>query len=262
MPRSVEIKLSLPIVLPLLELIRDHATAFEGEYRRLDQGPASGQAGSPPESSHLQTHLADVRTFLALFNDDFSKTGAITFSEKTAHPGLRACTLLRVRIRREQLAAITDATLETGLKPDAYTGAEHRSVMCYCFLATIQTLLIQNFPPTRGTGRSATLWTGIRGFLRPRRSRPTGSSMPTPDAVSESCQVAVLNDPVNLMEYVTAVFQIVIGLPTDVAQQRMQEVHEAKSSIVWEGAQEKAEAYASEIRLWHLNAVVRPAEAK
>jgi ATP-dependent Clp protease adapter protein ClpS len=72
----------------------------------------------------------------------------------------------------------------------------------------------------------------------------------------------VLNDPVNLMVYVTAVLQSVLTLPENVAQQRMREVHELKSSTVWAGPRDKAEAYVRALQSWHLQAVLRHAEGR
>jgi len=74
---------------------------------------------------------------------------------------------------------------------------------------------------------------------------------------SEVWQVVVLNDPVNLMSYVTTVFKSVLNLPEEVATQRMREVHELKSSIVWKGPKDKAEIHVRTLQSWHLQAVFR-----
>lgn len=51
----------------------------------------------------------------------------------------------------------------------------------------------------------------------------------------------VWNDPVNLMTYVTHVFQSYFGFPFEVASQRMREVHENGKSVVASGPREKME---------------------
>jgi ATP-dependent Clp protease adaptor protein ClpS len=51
----------------------------------------------------------------------------------------------------------------------------------------------------------------------------------------------VWNDPVNLMTYVTHVFQSYFGFPLEVAAQRMREVHENGKSVVASGPREKME---------------------
>src|SRR3954464_11146978 len=48
-------------------------------------------------------------------------------------------------------------------------------------------------------------------------------------------QVVVHNDPVNLMSYVTMVFQRVFGYPRAEAEEHMLEVHQKGICIVWGG---------------------------
>lgn len=51
----------------------------------------------------------------------------------------------------------------------------------------------------------------------------------------------VWNDPVNLMSYVTHVFQTYFGLPRHEAEARMREVHEYGRSVLSAGGREKME---------------------
>ena len=51
----------------------------------------------------------------------------------------------------------------------------------------------------------------------------------------------VWNDPVNLMSYVTHVFQTYFGWPRDEAERRMREVHEKGRTVVSTGGREKME---------------------
>lgn len=62
------------------------------------------------------------------------------------------------------------------------------------------------------------------------------------DALVTPWSVVVHNDPVNLMSYVTMVFQRVLGLPRDKATKHMLEVHHKGRSLVWSGERERAEA--------------------
>lgn len=55
--------------------------------------------------------------------------------------------------------------------------------------------------------------------------------------------VVVHNDPVNLMSYVTMVFQKVFGYTRERAERHMLEVHQEGRSIVWTGSREPAEHY-------------------
>ena len=60
-------------------------------------------------------------------------------------------------------------------------------------------------------------------------------------------QVIVHNDPVNLMSYVTMVFQRVFGYPRDKAERHMLEVHHNGRSILWSGMREPAELYVQQL---------------
>lgn len=59
--------------------------------------------------------------------------------------------------------------------------------------------------------------------------------------------VVVHNDPVNLMSYVTLVFQRVFGYSKAKAEQHMLEVHQKGRSIVWSGGRERAELYVQQL---------------
>lgn len=60
-------------------------------------------------------------------------------------------------------------------------------------------------------------------------------------------QVVVHNDPVNLMTYVTMVFQKVFGYPREKAERHMLEVHHQGRSILWSGVRERAELYVQQL---------------
>ena len=60
-------------------------------------------------------------------------------------------------------------------------------------------------------------------------------------------QVVVHNDPINLMTYVTMVFQRVFGFNREKAEKHMLEVHRQGRSIVWTGLRERAELYVQQL---------------
>jgi ATP-dependent Clp protease adaptor protein ClpS len=60
-------------------------------------------------------------------------------------------------------------------------------------------------------------------------------------------QVIVHNDPVNLMTYVTMVFQKVFGLTREKAERHMLEVHQQGRSVLWSGMREHAELYVQQL---------------
>jgi ATP-dependent Clp protease adaptor protein ClpS len=69
-------------------------------------------------------------------------------------------------------------------------------------------------------------------------------------------QVIVHNDPVNLMTYVTMVFQRVFGYPREKAEQHMLEVHHKGRSILWTGLRERAELYVQQLHSYLLLATL------
>lgn len=72
--------------------------------------------------------------------------------------------------------------------------------------------------------------------------------------------VVVHNDPVNLMTYVTMVFQRIFGFSKERAKKHMLEVHEKGRSIVWTGERERAESYVEQLHGHLLLATLEKAE--
>jgi ATP-dependent Clp protease adaptor protein ClpS len=68
------------------------------------------------------------------------------------------------------------------------------------------------------------------------------------DELDVPWQVVVHNDPVNLMTYVTMVFQRVFGYPREKAERHMLEVHHKGRSILWCGMRERAEFYVQQLQ--------------
>ena len=65
--------------------------------------------------------------------------------------------------------------------------------------------------------------------------------------------IIVWNDPINLMSYVTYVFQRLFGYGREKAHRLMMQVHVEGRSLVWSGPRERCEAYVSalhEYGLW------------
>ena len=80
------------------------------------------------------------------------------------------------------------------------------------------------------------------------------------DALDAPWNVVVHNDPVNLMSYVTMVFQRVLGFPRDRATKHMLEVHHKGRSLVWSGERERAEAIVEQLHGYLLLATIEQAE--
>jgi ATP-dependent Clp protease adaptor protein ClpS len=80
------------------------------------------------------------------------------------------------------------------------------------------------------------------------------------DALALPWNVVVHNDPVNLMSYVTMVFQRVLGFPRDKATKHMLEVHHKGRSLVWTGERERAESIVEQLHGYLLLATIEQAE--
>ncbi len=91
------------------------------------------------------------------------------------------------------------------------------------------------------------------------------SAVETPDIEQESktkeafdlpWNVVVHNDPVNLMSYVTMVFQKVFSYPKEKAELHMMEVHRNGRSILWTGVRERAELFVQQLHGYLLLATI------
>jgi ATP-dependent Clp protease adaptor protein ClpS len=90
---------------------------------------------------------------------------------------------------------------------------------------------------------------------------PQVAPVETPDieetpAADRPWVTVVHNDPVNLMSYVTWVFQKLFGYPKDKAERLMLDVHHKGRAIVSSGAREKMEHDASRLHAYGLWATV------
>lgn len=73
-------------------------------------------------------------------------------------------------------------------------------------------------------------------------------------------QVVVLDDPVNLMEYVSHVLTNIFGFSREKANELMMSVHQKGRAVVWVGNREKAEMYVNQLHSAQLHATLDRAE--
>ena len=64
------------------------------------------------------------------------------------------------------------------------------------------------------------------------------------------------NDPVNLMDYVTHVFQVVFGWQRQKAEVHMMQVHNQGKSVLTRESMEKAEFYVHQLQKYSLHATM------
>jgi ATP-dependent Clp protease adaptor protein ClpS len=82
----------------------------------------------------------------------------------------------------------------------------------------------------------------------------------THDALATPWNVIVYNDPINLMSYVTMVFQRVFGYPRPQAEKLMLEVHTNCRALVWSGGREQPEMYVHQLHTYQLLARLEKTE--
>lgn len=68
------------------------------------------------------------------------------------------------------------------------------------------------------------------------------------------------NDPINIMAYVTHVFQVVFGWDRKRAEKHMLEVHEQGRSVLTRESFEKAEHYVHQLQKYSLQATLEKAD--
>ena len=68
--------------------------------------------------------------------------------------------------------------------------------------------------------------------------------------------VVCWNDPINLMDYVTHVFQRVFGWPKPRAERHMLQVHNLGKSVLTRESLEKAEHYVHQLQQYSLHATL------
>lgn len=144
--KRIEVKLALPVVAPLLDVIRELA---DGLRKHLAAPLGIKDLDADFHAAWIDELLAaqneEVKTLLALFDDEFFSEGVVAFDENNAEIIVRACAAVRLRLREKYLVPLGDETLESG-EVDMMTLDEplRKAFMCYLFLATIQELIIQH----------------------------------------------------------------------------------------------------------------------
>jgi hypothetical protein len=144
--KRIEVKLALPVVAPLLDVVRELAEDLRRNLAAplaVDDLEAEDRGAWVDEL--LATQNEEVRTLLALFDDEFFAEGVVAFDEDNAEVIVRACAAIRLRLRLHYLGGLGDETLESSnVDLQALPEPLRRAFMCYLFLATIQELIIQH----------------------------------------------------------------------------------------------------------------------
>lgn len=144
--KRIEVKLALPVVAPLLDVIKELAAHLRrGLAAPLAVPDLDADFRAAWEEELLNGQRTEVDALLALFNEDFFREGVVAFDEDNAEVILRACAAVRLQLRERYLKPLGDEVLEGGdIEPMALDDRLRKAFMCYLFLATIQELIIQH----------------------------------------------------------------------------------------------------------------------
>jgi hypothetical protein len=144
--KRIEVKLSLPVVAPLLDVMKTTADSLEGRLAvALDHVEVDEEMRETWNDELLTVQNSGVRSLLAMFDREFFESGVVAFDEANAEPILRACAALRLHLRERHLKDFGDESLESGdVEIESLPEPLRVVFMCYIFLATIQELIIQH----------------------------------------------------------------------------------------------------------------------
>lgn len=148
--KRIEVKLSLPVVAPLLDVIKVAGDSLEAELAAsLPMEDIDPEVRESWKKELIEGQNADVHTLLALFDREFFSSGVIAFDGDNAEAIIRACSSVRLRLRSKYINDLPDELLESGdVELEALPEPERKAFMCYLFLATIQELIIQHLDST------------------------------------------------------------------------------------------------------------------
>jgi len=144
--KRIEVRLSLEVVAPLLDAMREVSEALQGKLAApLDIGEVDADMREFWRDELIGAQNGDIAKLLSLFNKEFFSNGIVAFDADNAEPVVRACAALRLRLREENLKSLRDEMLESGeVEMDQLAEPVRKFFMCYLFLATLQELIIQN----------------------------------------------------------------------------------------------------------------------
>lgn len=148
--KRIEVKLSLPVVAPLLDVIKSVADTLRAELAApLAMTDLDHDVLEPWQRDLIDAQNADLNTLLALFDSEFFSSGVVAFDEENADAIARSCSSVRLRLRAKLLQEVADDLLESGdIEIEALPEPVRKAFMCYLFLATIQELIIQHLDST------------------------------------------------------------------------------------------------------------------
>lgn len=144
--RYIDIKLSLPVVAPLLDVLKSSSEALKDSLAcPLSVDDLDSEMREVWSEELIQAQNSEVRALLALFDEDFFSTGMVRVAESDSDATVRATAAIRLHLRKTLLKSLSDEALEAGaVDVDALKEPTKSAFLCYAFLASIQDLVLQH----------------------------------------------------------------------------------------------------------------------
>lgn len=144
--KRIEVRLSLAVVAPLLDVIKATGDSLQTELAAPNTlGDIEPDLRDDWRAELLESQNSEVRHLLALFDNEFFTNGVIAFDGSNAEPVVRACAAVRLKLRETYLTELNEELLESGeIEIEELPEPGRKAFMCYLFLATIQELIIQH----------------------------------------------------------------------------------------------------------------------
>ena len=148
--KRIEIKLSLPVVAPLLDVMKGSSESLGKNLAApLVMTDLEPDFHKDWKADLLISQTSDMQVLLALFDENFFSEGVIGLDETNAEPVVRACAAVRLQLREKYLKSLGDELLESSqVELTQLEEPLRKAFMCYLFLATLQELIIQHLDPS------------------------------------------------------------------------------------------------------------------
>lgn len=145
--KYIDIKLSLPLVAPLVEIIKQAAFSLRSSLAVPlaidDLDPDFREVWT---DELLQNQNSELQHLLGLFDKRFYQDGNVRVTAAQADAIIRSSAALRLEIRRSALSKIPDSVLESGsIDVDQLQDPLRTCFLSYIFLANIQEIVIKSF---------------------------------------------------------------------------------------------------------------------
>jgi hypothetical protein len=149
--KRVDVRLSIPAVAPLLDLIKSVADELRTELAvPIALAEADADLAAVWHEDLLESQREDCDRLFSLFDQEFFSEGVVSFDRENAEAVLRACAALRLRFRKTHLSKISDDTLEA-LEASSNIGnwgpAEQKAFACFMFLDELQKIILKYLDP-------------------------------------------------------------------------------------------------------------------